>query len=500
MIRYLTKTITVFAFFLIPALVGGQGIAQDADTEIHMPSFSELEEGWNTMKPGGETSCAHGTEYEFYTRADDPGKLLVFLYGGGACFDAEDCREGTEVYHYRANIGPEQHPSRLGGILDPYHPENPLGDYSMVAVPVCTGDVHIGNSDTTYKLETEEGDQIVFTIHHRGLTNTLSAINWVTSNFETPEKMFVAGVSAGSLGIPFHSSFLARHYPTVPVAAIGDDASSFSAGDATATAQSYWGVPEVLHPFPGWEMYGDFTGVEDLYITGGKSASNLNLYQIDHANDYLQYFWLERTVTPNPDVFSNILENQSSIRAALPGFRSYISGGSDHVSLVSSTRFYRYQVNGYRLRDWVAAIANGEEVPDVICEDCSRPEFIFDEDDLTIINAMISRLSTPDSWNSNDEEGPCPEGAESWSLRCAVSDVVRELMDQSPGNYPVALDIINEAVVRTGYDRGRGSSFPALRLYNNAPGRTHGEIMEFLETVRERIRFQLNNKLDNREK
>jgi hypothetical protein len=495
----MTKTIIVFAFLMIPAIVAGQAKAEVTATEIHMPSFSELEEGWNTMKPGGETSCAHGTEFEFYTRAGDPGKLLVYLYGGGACFDAERCREGTEIYPYRAKIGSDQHPSRQGGILEPDNPENPFEDYSMVAIPVCTGDVHIGNIDTTYKLESEEGEQNEFTIHHRGLTNTLSAIHWATSNFESPKQIVVAGVSAGSLGIPFHSSFLARHYPDVPVAGIGDDASSFSAGEAAATAQSYWGLPEVLQQYPGWEMYGDFTGVENLYITGGKSASNLNLYQIDHANDYLQYFWLERTVTPNPDVLANILENQNRIRSALPGFRSYISGGYDHVSLVSSIRFYRYQVNGHRLRDWVAAIVNGEDVPDVVCEECSRPDFIFDKDDLTIINALISRLSEPDSWNPNDEEGVCPENAENWTLRCAISDVVREMMGQSAANYPVAHDIINEAVVRTGYDRGRGSTFPALRLYNNAPGRTHGEIIEFLETVRERIRLQLDSESDNGE-
>jgi hypothetical protein len=34
---------------------------------------------------------------------------------------------------------------------------------------------------------------------------------------------------------------------------------------------------------------------------------------------------------------------------------------------------------------------------------------------------------------------------------------------------------------------------PALRLYNNAPGRSHGDIMDFLEAVRERIRLQLNS-------
>lgn len=130
------------ALLMMPALAVAQTTSQETEPNIHMPSFYELEEGWNTMKPGGATRCAHGTEYEFYTRAADPEKLLVFLYGGGACWDAEGCREGSNIYSFEINS--ESHASRLGGILDPDHPENPFGEFSMVAIPVCTGDVHIG--------------------------------------------------------------------------------------------------------------------------------------------------------------------------------------------------------------------------------------------------------------------------------------------------------------------------------------------------------------------
>lgn len=476
------------ALLMMPALTVAQTTSQKTGPFIHMPSFYELEEGWNTMKPGGETRCAHGTEYEFYTRAADPEKLLVFLYGGGACWDAEGCREGSNIYS--SEINSERHPSRLGGILDPDHPENPFGEFSMVAIPVCTGDVHIGNNDATYTLVNNDGEEIEYTIHHRGLTNALSAINWITSSIDSPEIIFVAGSSAGSLGVPFHANQLATYFQNARVAGLGDDASSYGSGTVGDADPSRWGFPDKIRQYPGWELYGTHLGITDLYITGGSGINNLRLFQLDHANDFVQHFYLERSGNENPDVFKLIQASQESIRNELPGFRSFINGGHHHTALVSSGRFYNYRANGQRLRDWVAAIAKGEDVPDVQCEDCKRPGFIYNEDDLAILNTMIDRLSN--AWNPTDEGGACPGDAESWSLRCALIDAVGELSDLSPGDYSIAWDLLNEVMIRINYQWGQGS---ALILYNNMSGMTAGAIIELLEEVWERIRVQTDETL-----
>jgi hypothetical protein len=36
--------------------------------------------------------------------------------------------------------------------------------------------------------------------------------------------------------------------------------------------------------------------------------------------------------------------------------------------------FYTYQVDGVRVRDWVADIADGTPVDNVACTDCDEPE------------------------------------------------------------------------------------------------------------------------------
>src|SRR5262245_57425435 len=46
---------------------------------------------WERIVPGGDCQCADGSEFSFFERRADPTKVVFFLDGGGACFDAETC-------------------------------------------------------------------------------------------------------------------------------------------------------------------------------------------------------------------------------------------------------------------------------------------------------------------------------------------------------------------------------------------------------------------------
>jgi hypothetical protein len=48
------------------------------------------EKTWK-VAPAGDCACADGSEFAFWERRADPTKVVVFLDGGGACFDAETC-------------------------------------------------------------------------------------------------------------------------------------------------------------------------------------------------------------------------------------------------------------------------------------------------------------------------------------------------------------------------------------------------------------------------
>jgi hypothetical protein len=480
--------------WFLPVLLGMALVAQveaqepSGPANASLPALSELEDGWNTLHPGGETTCAHGDDFLFYARAADPDRLVVYLHGGGGCWDAETCDPERDTYTYASTVGPNRDPAGLSGIFDLEHPDNPVAGYSMVAVPVCTGDARLGDRDVTYTLETESGETRQFTIHHRGQTNTMTAMDWIRSNFEAPREIFVAGSSAGAVGTSFYASLLAQHYPSARVVGLGDDSGSFG-GEAIAGADlGQWGIPEVLRRHRGWEAFEGNAGIDQLYIHAARSAANLRLYQFDHAHDATQRFYLELSDAEDLDVLRHLRANRQIIREQVPEFRSFTVGGFLHMVLPGD-RFYHYQSNGHRLRDWVAAIVAGEPVASVDCTgDCLQPDLIYGAQDLRTVDRAIELLSAPGAWNPQDAPGPCAPQADRYTLRCAAVQAEQEVTGQTPAglqNVPPALwDVIFTAARRLG---DRGVNDP-LRRYNDHPETTAVDMISLLEEVRDRIR------------
>ena len=73
------------------------------------------------------------------------GDLLIYLEGGGACFNDSTC---GNVAH-PSGWGPDQFGFNIGpynvGIVDRLDDANPFRDATYVVVPYCTGDVHAGS-------------------------------------------------------------------------------------------------------------------------------------------------------------------------------------------------------------------------------------------------------------------------------------------------------------------------------------------------------------------
>jgi hypothetical protein len=479
---------TALASLMFAAHAAAQG--SDHTARAALPGLAELEEGWNDLHPGGETTCAHGDDYVFYARGADPARLVVYLFGGGACWNAETCDPERPDPVYISSILPARHPALQSGILDLEHPENPVAGYSIVALPVCTGDAYLGDRDADYVLETGSGEIRRFTIHHRGQTNTMAAMRWIHDNFVDPQEIFVAGSSAGGLGAPFYASLLARQFPAARVAALGDDFGSWRSAAVPGGDPGAWGIPNVLRGHAGWERF-DGAGVEPLYITAGRSAPNLRLYQFNHAHDQTQRFFLRLAGAEDLDVLQHIRATRRLIRDQVPEFRSYVMGGFMHTVLRDRT-FYHYQTEGHRLSDWVSGIVAGEPVAAVDCgEDCLRPGLVYGQQDLRIVERTMELLSGPRTWNPQDAPGQCPAQAERYSLRCAVAQATSEVAGRTPrgtGDLPAAAwDMIYTIAGRLG-DRGLNDP---LRRFNNHPETNAADMISVLEEVRERIRAGL---------
>jgi hypothetical protein len=359
--------------------------------------------------------------------------------------------------------------------------------------------VHLGARDTTYTNEDARGTR-QFLIKHRGQANAMTALQWICTNFPAPRDIVVTGTSAGGYATPFYASVLARHYPRARVAGLSDAAGALRGpGNAQPdrrqgiTVPSPWGLPEVLRRHSGWERFQTtLPGIVDLYVTAAGAAPGLGLFQLDHAHDRRQR--LRHRIhfgVPDPDVFAALRANRHDISAAVPGFRWFTAGGPDH-GIMFTSRFYSYNTEGHRLRDWVAAIANGEKVQIVECTECSRPGLQFSDFDAQLLDRAVALLSAPGAWLAQATSQPCAQQRTGpYSLTCAIQVANLQLTGQTAPGYglPAAfLEVIFTVAARMGNPMMTAQEPAAmLRVYNNRPEATAQEMIELLREVRDRV-------------
>ena len=150
------------------------------------------------FRPDGP-ACIAGTEYSVFTRKGDPKKLLIFLQGGGACWQN----------FYNCNIlAEDQAPPKDGpfpGVFDPTASSNPFADYSVIYMPYCDGSTFGGDNDVN-----DVNFPFFPTRHHRGLRNVSAGMDVAGQMFPRAKQITVMGHSAGGVGAAAFAPFLAR--------------------------------------------------------------------------------------------------------------------------------------------------------------------------------------------------------------------------------------------------------------------------------------------------
>jgi Pectinacetylesterase len=312
---------------------------------------------WERVEPGGRTRCARGGRFAFWARTGAPDRLLVFFEGGGGCWDYRSCARGSTFFD--DDVDPGDDPSSGSGVLDLDDPRNPFRGWSVLFVPSCTGDVYAGDAVRTYRA----GGASV-TIHHRGHANAGAALDWVFGRVPDPRRVFVAGCSAGSIGSILHAPRILRQYPRAQVAQLGDSLGYLFS--RPTDLGELWGAGRVL---PGWVPgvraipRARFT-MPRFYQAVAAHYPGASFAQVNFADDAVQRRF-HQAAGGDPDEFAAALDgNLDAIRATTPNFRSCLLEGSAHCAL-PRPEFYTLTSGAVRLRDWVAALAEGRPVPNL---------------------------------------------------------------------------------------------------------------------------------------
>jgi len=142
--------------------------------------------------------------------------LLIFLTGGGACWDETTCYvldNATQGPFGQAQFNALVPGLQLAWICNRAAPDNPFKDYSFVYVPYCTGDVHSGSQIELY------GTNVTM---HVGYLNMAAYLRRLVPTLPGVQHVVLAGSSAGGFGAVFNWAQTQKAFGNARVDVIDD--------------------------------------------------------------------------------------------------------------------------------------------------------------------------------------------------------------------------------------------------------------------------------------
>lgn len=133
--------------------------------------------------PLANMTCMDGKSSGVYLKKGNSSNLGIYLNGGGACFNIATCETAAK--------NPQPGAPGNGGIFSNSDARNPFADFNWIAVPYCSGDVHIGDAieKVAYKTRT-----------FAGANNLRLIAEKAKATFASPDTLVFTGESAGGFG------------------------------------------------------------------------------------------------------------------------------------------------------------------------------------------------------------------------------------------------------------------------------------------------------------
>lgn len=330
------------------------------------------------FRPDGPV-CIAGTDYSVYTKAGDPRKVLIFLQGGGACWQG---------FYFCNILADDQAPPMTApypGAFDSSSPDNPYADYSVVYMPYCDGSAFGGDNDVE-----DGGFSFGPTRHHRGVRNLSAGMDVAADTFPRAKRVTVMGHSAGGVATSAFAPFLARfvygnkvklttHNDAGPIAInLGTGTPPFACQDFSCLSVAARALDWKFDKFYPQSCIEDGrcnpfqqqTGIIDWRLDNDSTIREA-FYETD--SDATNRFFAQGDGTRmDPVAYRNlILTEHGALNAAHPKrYKRFIVSGDDTHGAVQVTaaspsfpdpqpfKFYTAEANGVRLTDWISEFLN----------------------------------------------------------------------------------------------------------------------------------------------
>jgi hypothetical protein len=290
--------------------------------------------------PGSQ--CSDGTPTGFAVNPQASDDLFIYFEGGGACWDYLTCFTlVTASGPFGAADWPAFEPT-LNGPFDRTRASNPMRNATMVYIPYCTGDLHVGDNVAQYQYGVYSG-----TYHHKGMPNTIAFLSLVASTWRKPARVVYGGSSAGGYGAALSYPLMRQTYPDAKMYLV-DDAGTLLEGDALSPSlRSSWITSWNIGALADSICIGCRDDFSQVYpaLAGRYPKDRMALLSSQRDVTIRTFFNL------TPDEYqTDILAMVHDRLNPLPNFHAFLIAGEQHTLLWTSTQS---TTNGVVLETWL---------------------------------------------------------------------------------------------------------------------------------------------------
>ena len=306
-------------------------------------------DGWtkHTFDPdsGAGPLCIAGTPYSVFTKKRNPKKLLIFMQGGGACW---------QDFYFCNVLSEAQEPPPaffLNGIFDESMPDNPLDDYSIAYLPYCDGSVFSGDNDVV-----DANFPFGPVRFHRGLRNASAGIDVAKAVFPKAKRIVLAGSSAGGVGVSGFAPFLVRM-------TFGNRKQLRVFNDAGPVAVNLLDVGGVAARAADWQ-FAQFYPVSCTLCSAFAQGTEIIKWRLANDRSIREAFYSTDADTTNRGFLfvptqalyrALILSEHGAINALFPDrYKRFIRSGDEEHTALQLPQFYSYEIDGVPLVKWTA--------------------------------------------------------------------------------------------------------------------------------------------------
>ncbi len=299
--------------------------------------------------------CRDGSATGFGVRLQDGATdLAIYLEGGGACFDATTCALNDPNFteaDFTAGVALDGET----GIFSTGD-ANPVGDWNMVYVPYCTGDVHGGSAPEAAVPGVQGAQQFV------GHQNMELYLDDVQASLDTPGQVLLTGVSAGGFGALVNFAEVADRFGTSQMTLLDDSGPIFYADDvfSPAIGGAFVGLYNFPEAFPS-DASGLFApdGLEDIYAYYADRYPSATFGLTSYLEDGVIRFFFGGGQPDGTITGDEYAAGLRDLRSTAPDrWATYYASGSSHTFLRTDARYFGTSA-GVALNDWVGDLLEG---------------------------------------------------------------------------------------------------------------------------------------------